>query len=216
MRIIAIIPARGGSKGIPRKNMVDFHGKPLIQWTIDAAVASSCITDIVVTSDSIEILEYVKKTPKIICIERPKELALDTTKTEPVIAHALAFIEQQYDYLIVLQPTSPLRTTAHITAAFATFIKSKATALISVCGVEHHPYKSFKVGVNGYLEGIINNEFPFFPRQSLPLIYRPNGAIYIVLVKEFLKNNLLFTNKTLHFIMSTSNSLDVDTLEDLK
>ena len=117
MRVIAIIPARGGSKGIPRKNMVDFHGKPLIQWTIDAALASSCITDIVVTSDSIEILEYVKKTPKIICIERPKELALDTTKTEPVIAHALAFIEQQYDYLIVLQPTSPLRTTAHITAA---------------------------------------------------------------------------------------------------
>lgn len=216
MKVLAVIPARGGSKGIPRKNIINFRGKPLLQWSIDVAKKSKNITDVVITSDDDEILEYSNKTKDVICLKRPKELALDNSRTEPVLVHVLETINKNYDYLILLQPTSPLRTSEDIDFSFSSLLSSNANSLISVCDLEHHPYKSFKVDENGFLQGIINNEFPFFPRQKLPEVYKPNGAIYIISVFEFLKNKSLFTDKTIHFRMSKEKSLDIDTLEDLK
>lgn len=217
MKVVAIIPARGGSKGISKKNLINFLGKPLIQWSIEAALKSKFITDVVVSSDDDEILEEAKKNKNVITLKRPKELAEDNSRTEPVLLHALENLkDKKYDYLILLQPTSPLRTAEDIAIAFNTLKTSNANSLISVCALEQHPYKSFKVDEDGFLQGIINNDYPFTPRQELPKTFRANGAIYIIKTADFMKNFSLLTKKTIHFEMSKENSLDIDTIEDLK
>lgn len=217
MKVVAIIPARGGSKGILKKNLINFLGKPLIQWSIEAALKSKFITDVVVSSDDDEIIEEAKRNKNVITLKRPKELAEDNSRTEPVLLHALENLkDKKYDYLILLQPTSPLRTFDDINLAFNKLKESKANSLISVSDIEHHPYKSFKINKKGFLQGIINNDFPFSPRQELPKTYRANGAIYIIKVKEFLLSEKLLTSSTTYFEMSKDNSLDIDTLEDIK
>lgn len=217
MKVIAIIPARGGSKGIPRKNLVNFSGKPLLQWSIEAALKSKYITNVVVSSDDDEILHEAQRNKEVLVIKRPLELAQDNSKTEPVLSHVLESLKEiKFDYLILLQPTSPLRTAKDIDFAFEKLLNSEATSLISVCELPHHPYKSFHVDEKGYLQGIINNEFPFYPRQELPKTFRANGAIYIIKVNEFIKKKTLLTDKTLHFEMTIENSLDIDTKNDLR
>lgn len=217
MKVIAIIPARGGSKGIPRKNLVNFSGKPLMQWSIDAALKSKYITDVVVSSDDDEILSLAQLNKEVIVIKRPKELAQDNSKTAPVLTHVLESLKEvKFDYLILLQPTSPLRTAKDIDLAFEKLLNSEATSLISVCELEHHPFKSFKVDEKGYLQGVINNDYPFYPRQSLPKAYRANGAIYIIKVNNFIKDKRLLTNKAAYFEMSIDASLDIDTIKDLR
>tara|TARA_R110002074_G_scaffold402118_1_gene603810 strand:- start:4703 stop:5383 length:681 start_codon:yes stop_codon:yes gene_type:complete len=218
MKVLAIIPARGGSKGILKKNLIDVAGKPLIAWTIEAALNSKYIDTIVVTSDNKEILEFSSTYQNVINIERPVSLAEDSSPTEPVISHVLETLEDvdDYDYLILLQPTSPLRTSEDINDAISLISSSVATSLISVTEPNHHPLKSFVKDSKGFLKGLINNQFPFMPRQELPEVFQPNGAIYVVEVKEFLKNNKLFTQKTIEFLMLSSKSIDVDSLKDVK
>lgn len=216
MKVIAIIPARGGSKGIPKKNLVNFLGKPLLQWSIEAALNSKYITDVVVSSDDDDILRISQKHKNVITIRRPKELALDTSRTEPVLAHVIESLKgTTFDYLILLQPTSPLRKSDDIDEAFNKLLASYANSLISVCSNNYHPYKSLRINNEGFLEGIINNEYPFFPRQELPQTYSANGAIYIIKVKDFIKNHSLITSKTLYFKMSIERSLDIDSKIDL-
>ena len=215
MKVLAIIPARKGSKGIIGKNLINFSGKPLIQWSIEAALKSKVITDVVVSSDGDEILEYAEKNRDILTIKRPKELAEDTSETAPVLLHALEELKHKnYDYLILLQPTSPLRTSDDIDTAFHKLIELKANSLISVCTMDYHPYKAFKINENGFLQGIINNDFPFSPRQELPQTVKANGAIYIISVQEFLLEKTLLTSSTAYFEMSKEKSLDIDTLDD--
>ncbi|ARV13813.1 acylneuraminate cytidylyltransferase family protein [Polaribacter sp. SA4-12] len=217
MNVLAIIPARGGSKGIKKKNIIDYKGKPLMQWSIDAALKSKYITEVVVSSDNDEILDLASKNKDIITLKRPKELAEDSSRTEPVLKHIIESLDaSKYSHIILLQPTSPLRTVEHIDNAFKLLFNSEANSLISVCNLEHHPFKSFKIDKNGFLEGIINNDYPFYPRQSLPKTYKANGAIYIIEVDEFKKNFSLLTAKTIHFEMNKESSIDIDTLEDLK
>lgn len=218
MKVLAIIPARGGSKGILKKNLINVAGKPLIAWTIEAALNSKYIESIVVSSDSEEILKFSSTYENIINIERPVSLAEDSSPTEPVISHVLETLEDvdAYDYLILLQPTSPLRTRKDIDDAISLISSSDATSLISVTRPNHHPLKSFLKDENGYLKGVVNNQFPFMPRQELPEVYQPNGAIYIVDTKEFLKSNKLFTDKTIEHLMSNSKSIDIDSLKDIK
>ncbi|MFY0631063.1 MAG: acylneuraminate cytidylyltransferase family protein [Flavobacteriaceae bacterium] len=217
MKIVAVIPARGGSKGIPQKNLHKVAGKPLIAWTIESAMASKLIDTIVVSSDNEEILDFSKTYNTITNIKRPLELATDSAPTEPVLRHALDELKlyEKYEYLILLQPTSPLRDSNDIDDAITTLLASEATSLISVTQPDHHPLKSFVKDDEGYLKGLVNNQFPFMPRQELPETYQPNGAIYIVEVKEFLKNNKLFTNRTIAYNMSSEKSIDVDSLEDV-
>jgi N-acylneuraminate cytidylyltransferase len=215
--IIAIIPAREGSKGVPLKNMALVNNKPLIDWTIDAALHSKYISAIVVSSDSDVILNHVKQNDNVICIVRPSNLAKDDTPTEPVIIHALEQLEdKEFDIVLLLQPTSPLRTSEDIDNAYEAFIKSEATALISVTEPKHHPLKSFKKNDEGYLEGLVNDKFPFMPRQELPEVYQPNGAIYMIYKKDFLESYKLITTSTIPFMMSLENSIDIDTLDDIK
>lgn len=216
MNIVAIIPARGGSKGIPKKNLINFRGKPLIQWSIEAALQSKYITDVVISSDSDEILSESKKNDKVITLKRPSFLAQDQSRTEPVLLHALENLEKKYNYLILLQPTSPLRTAEDIDKAFEKIFEAKTDTLISVTSLDFHPFKTFTISNSGYLKGIINNDYPFFSRQQLPKTYKANGAIYIIETNIFINNKSLITEQTIPFEMSNEKSLDIDTLDDLK
>ena len=219
MKVVAVIPARAGSKGIPNKNLLSIGGKPLIAWSIEAAVQSAIIDKIIVTSDGDEILSAAKVYKEVDVLKRPEELAQDHTPTAPVITHALKTLNintDEYEYLILLQPTSPLRNHKDIDAAFETLKASDANALISVVQPDHHPLKSFKSNEEGYLEGLVNNEYPFMPRQVLPKAYQPNGAIYIINLKTFLEKETFFTDTTIAYEMSADKSIDLDTAEDIK
>ena len=216
-KILAIIPARGGSKGLPKKNILDLYGKPLIAWSIEASLNSKYITTTLVSSDSEEILSISKKYGSS-TIKRPQNLATDTASSESAIIDALKRLKedsQEFDYLVVLQPTSPLRDAKDIDESLELFFNSDATALISVCETDNKILKAFKENESGYIDGISNNDYPFARRQDLPKTYMSNGAIYIIKVDDFLNSGTLFTDKTISYIMSDEKSIDVDTKEDL-
>lgn len=217
-KILAIIPARGGSKGIPKKNIVPLADKPLIAWTIEAAKKSKYISRTVVSSDSEEILKVATKfgaEP----IKRPPELATDQAPPEPIVFHVLSYLKKENyipDILVYLQPTSPLRTYKDIDEAFDKFFAVKATAAISVYELDKKYLKAFVADDRGFLKTAANNKFPFMNRQLLPSVYMPNGAIYIITRKEFIKWGRLLSDKTLPYVMSSEKSFDLDTMDDLK
>ena len=217
-KIVGIITARGGSKGIPRKNIVMFNKKPLIIHTIEASLKSEYITETIVSSDDDEILMISKDSGAGI-VKRLAELASDTASSESVIEDTIEQLKnrgQNFDILVLLQPTSPLRDNIDIDSALAMFLKSNATAMISVYEPKHSPYKSFKLNKGNFMEGIVNNKFPFARRQDLPRVFMPNGALYITYVNEFLRTKSLLTDKTIPYVMSTEKSVDIDSLEDIK
>tara|TARA_R110002072_G_scaffold292398_1_gene461009 strand:- start:671 stop:1378 length:708 start_codon:yes stop_codon:yes gene_type:complete len=216
-KIVAIIPARGGSKGLPGKNTADLAGKPLIAWTIEASLASDYIAKTLVTSEDDGILA-VSAAHGADTIKRPAEFATDTATSESVIRDALeqlARTREKFEYLILLQPTSPLRTRDMIDAACARFFDSGATALISVCEIDNKILKAFKADDDGYIRGISNDRYPFMRRQDLPETYISNGAIYIINIDEFRALDSLLTDKTIPFVMDGRSSMDIDTAEDL-
>jgi CMP-N,N'-diacetyllegionaminic acid synthase len=214
-RILSIIPARAGSKRLPRKNMADLAGRPLIAWTIEASLNSKYITKTVVSSDSDEILNIAKEYGADI-LKRPGVLANDTASSESVVAHALESIEEEFTFVVLLQPTSPLRKTKDIDNSFEKLFRKNVTALISVCETDNKILKAFKENEKGLLEGLSNNKYPFMRRQDLPKTYMSNGAIYIVKVSDFLKNNSFYTAKTISYVMHGASNLDIDTKDDLK
>lgn len=211
---LAIIPARGGSKGIKHKNLALLKNKPLIFYTIDAAKSASCIDEIIVSSDDDMILDYAK-TQGIKTLKRPVELALDDTTSDKVILHTLT-IYKSYENVILLQPTSPLRTAKHIDKAYEIFKNADANALISVCEYDNKILKAFVCDENDNLKGICNDRYPFMPRQKLPKTFMSNGAIYILKTKDFLQNPNFLQSNTKYFLMDEKSSMDIDTLEDLK
>lgn len=150
-KVLAIIPARGGSKGLPKKNIIDLAGKPLIAWTIETSLSSKYITKTIVSSDSDEILEVSKQYGSFI-LKRPIEFASDTSSSEVVVKHAMESMEEKFDYVILLQPTSPLRDTKDIDSAFEKFFSLDATALISVCEYDNKILKAFKENEFGYFK----------------------------------------------------------------
>ena len=213
-KILSIIPARGGSKGLRKKNIVNLLGKPLIAWSIEASMSSEYISKTIVSSDDDEVLEIAKRY-KSETIKRPNELATDDSSSEEVVKHVLEFVKESFEFLVLLQPTSPLRDKTDIDMAFRKLISINATSLISLKEFDNKVLKSFIEKDDGFIEGLVNNNYPFMRRQDLPKIYLSNGAIYIVKVDEFIKNNSFFTDKTIPFLMDDAKSVDIDSIEDL-
>ncbi|PSM51558.1 CMP-N-acetylneuraminic acid synthetase [Campylobacter blaseri] len=213
MNILSIIPARGGSKGFKGKNIFPLYNKPLIAWSIEASLKSKYITKTIVSSDDDEILEISKNYGSQI-IKRPDELALDYTPSEPVITHALKTLNENFDFIVFLQPTSPLRNSSDIDSAIKMYLDKKSKSLISVKEVDNKFLKSFLLNDNK-LEPINNPKFPFTRRQDLPKLYMPNGAIYIVDYRYFLENEQLFSDDCVAFVMSDEKSIDIDSYEDI-
>lgn len=218
MRAIAIIPARGGSKSIPRKNLAMVAGKTLLAHAVDAARASRHVTSVVVTSDDREILDAASRLGAEIVV-RPAELATDLAPTEPAITHALEVLEARGielpEALVLLQTTSPLRTSADVDAALTLLATEGTEAVVSVFEPPHSPFKAFFERADGCLAGVVNDEAPFRPRQSLPRAWMPNGAIYAVRSAFFRAEGRLFAPRTKPYPMPHERSVDVDTLDDL-
>ena len=215
MSAIAVITARGGSRGLPGKNLARVGGIPLVVRAIQAGLGAARVSRVLVTSDDPEILEVAAAAGAETLI-RPPELARDDTPSEPVIAHALANAGEIPEAVVLLQPTSPLRTAADVDAALALLETSGADAVISVVEPAESPWKCFFVDAGGLLHGIVDDETPFLPRQSLPRAVRPNGAIYAVRRDVFLATGRLFAARTVPYEMPRERSIDVDGAADLE
>lgn len=215
MKILALIPARGGSKGIPKKNLVLINNRELIGHSIIEAKKSKYIQSVIVSTDSDEIASVAKKFGADVPFLRPAELSTDSASSLGVIRHALENSLPDFTHLILLQPTSPLRTVQHIDEAIEKFIKIKnANFLFSVKEVD--PKMNWVVQENDSCEvkflvegAIIKN------RQQLKPLYLPNGAIYFA-SRDYYLNNDLYSGKLAIYTMNEKDSLDIDTEEDLK
>jgi len=217
-KILSIIPARSGSKGLPNKNIINLINKPLIAWTIEASISSKFITNTIVTSDSDEILS-ISKDYGANTLKRPKILSDDNSSAESVVNHVLKDLKKEkdhYDYLIYLQPTSPLRDKFEIDNAINLFFEKEVDLIISVYEIDRKYLKLFLENEEGYIQGIPENNFHSKNRQTLPKVYMPNGAIYIIKTDSFISNNGFISNNTLPYVMSKSISIDIDNIKDLK
>ena len=217
MNIISIIPARGGSKGIPRKNIKLLNGKPLISYSIDASNSCSLIDDTYVSTEDAEISE-ISKGNNAEVIERPDELAGDDSSSIDVILHVLDYLENKGelpDLFVLLQPTSPLRTSEDIEASINSFLESDCDSLVSVCELDHRSLLNFSLE-DGFL--VQNNNESLFNsrRQDIPTYYSLNGAIYITTPEFIRKNKSFYSDKTIPHVMSKEKSIDIDTSFDFK
>ncbi len=212
--VVAIIPARGGSKGIPRKNLRLLGGRPLIAWSIDAALGSRRVAEVLVTSDDPEILAVAEGLGAR-AVPRPAELATDDAPTEPALVHALDVTGVARPLTLLLQPTSPLRDHHDVDAALAHLDATGADALISVVEPTHAPWKAFYVTPEGTLRGIVSDEAPFRPRQSFPRAAHPDGAIYVCRTALLQSTGRLFGARTVPWFTPPAHALDIDTEEDL-
>ena len=207
---IGIVPARGGSKRLPNKNLLYLAGKPLIAWTLEAALKSKYLDHIVVSSDKDEILK-VARDYGVETVKRPKELATDSAKTVDVVKHVLESIKKEYNYIVLLQPTSPLRTERHIDESIEFLISKNADAVISVCETEYPPLWCNTLPEDLSMENFIRKEIIGTRSQDLPKYYRLNGAIYICKSDELIKQKTFFLNKNIYaYIMDRKSSIDID------
>ncbi len=218
-RFLCIIPARSGSKRLPNKNIKPLCGKPLLAWSIEAARESKYIDEIVVSTDSKEYAEIAKCFGASVPFLRPKELSLDTTTTFEVLEHCIRFYEnlgKWFDYVVLLQPTSPLREAWHIKEACEKLITSGADSVISVCKCEHPPLWSNTLPENEDMSGFIAPEIRNIRSQDLPCYYRLNGAIFIAKTKALLESKDFFTKHTIAYKMDTMYSSDIDSSLDFE
>ena len=222
MNILAIITARGGSKGIKNKNLYPLNGKPLIYYTINSAIKSRFLKNIVLSTDSLRIKNYVKKFKQIdIPFLRPKRLAGDNALTLPVLKYTLLkyekIIKKKFDYVLLLQPTCPLRSSYDIDTAIELLLKKKVDSVISVTDVgANHPLRMKKILPNGKLSNFIKQKKidNMMPRQALPKAYIRNGAIYITSRKLIMKN-FISSKDTIAYSMPEERSINIDGLSDI-
>lgn len=219
MKVLAVIPARGGSKGVPGKNKKPLNGKPLIQYSIDTALNSKYISEVVVTTDDEEIIEISKSLGANVPFVRPKHLAEDATPTLPVIQHAVDFLVSEgkhFDAICLLQPTSPFRPKGFLDKALETFQNKQTDSLVSVLEVPHqyNPHWTFEASESGILK-IATGEKNIIPRrQELPKAYHRDGSIYITKTKVLMQGNSLYGNSLAYIVSDKQCYVNIDTIED--
>ena len=207
---LAVIPARGGSKGLPGKNIKKINGKPLIAWSIDSGLKSKYIDKVIVSSDSDEILDISKKYGADI-IKRPSILANDTASSFDAVKHTIENIKDVLDYVVLLQPTSPLRNNKHIDEAFELLNKNRADAIISVTEVDHSPLWSSTLPKDGSMSNFITKDILGKRSQDLEKYYRLNGALYICKTKRLLEESTFFIKDQIFaYKMDRESSVDID------
>lgn len=212
---LAIVPARGGSKRLPRKNVLDLAGKPLIVWSIEAGLKSQYIDEVVVTSDDNEIIEIARECGAK-TLKRPDELASDTATTYDAVAHTIKNYPH-YDYIVLLQPTSPLREAEQVDEAIELLFEKNADAVISVCETEHNPLWSNTLPENNSMAEFLPEKIKNTRGQDLEHYYRLNGAIYICQTDMLLKERTFFIQENVFaYKMERKQSIDIDEEIDFK
>lgn len=214
-RLLALITARGGSKGLPRKNVLPVGGKPLIAWTISAAIEAEFVDHVVLSSDDDEIIKTAMKWGCTVPFRRPTELASDTASSMDVVLHALDQLPG-YDFVVLLQPTSPLRTSRDIDAAFLLLQASGAPSCVSVCEAEQSPYWMYRLAEDGKLEDLLPLPTAAKRRQDLPPVYVLNGAIYIANVDWLRSTKSFLGDGSIAYLMPKERSIDIDTADDFE
>ena len=208
-RFLAVVPARGGSKGVPRKNVRIMAGKPLIEWTIGQAAQSRYIDRVIVTSDDEEICQVAKQFGAEVPFVRPAELASDTATGVDVLCHAVQNVGADYDYVVLLQPTSPLRECTDIDAAIELCVRRAVASVVSVSEATKSPYWMYQMTEEGELSPVVENAAT--NRQQLPRTYALNGAVYVLEVASLLESRAILREDTLGYVMPTERSYDIDT-----
>ncbi len=217
--IVGIIPARGGSKGIPRKNIAPLAGKPLMAWTIAAASASGILDRVLVSTEDLEIADAAKSLGAEVPFMRPAELAQDQTPGIDPILHALETLDQSGyhpEWVMLLQPTSPLRTAEDIRGAMALAERNRAEVVVSVCEAVPPPAWMKRITPEGVLEDYFPQEKIPPIRQGLASAYSLNGAIYLARVSVLRERKSFQNGRSFAFVMPRERSLDIDTPWDLE
>lgn len=214
--VLALITARGGSKGLPGKNIRPVIGRPLIQWTIDAAHGSRHIDRLILSSDDQEIIDVATACGCEAPFRRDAALSTDTASSVDVALDALARVPG-YDILVLLQPTSPLRTSQDIDGAIELLVSSGADACVSVRPATEHPYWTYRTDANDRLTAFASAEHAApLRRQDLPAAWCLNGAVYAVHAAPFRAGRTFLPANTVGFPMPAQRSIDIDTLEDIE
>lgn len=211
-KIFAIIPARGGSKGVKRKNIKLLDGKPLIQYSIDEGKKSKYIDDVYVSTEDEEIAKISKDLGAKVPYLRPESLALDTSSTSEVILDFIEKIEKNlsYDLVVLLQPTTPLRTVQDIDNAIEKFCQKNYTSLITVAPMPHPIQYVRKIDDKGFLQKYVDYDNKKSRRQDFEKLYILNGAIYIMTVENYKIYKSFDIKDTGYYLMSSENSADID------
>lgn len=220
MNILGVIPARGGSKSVPRKNLALIFGRPLIAYTIDAAKRSRRLTHFLVSSEDDEIIRVAKLYGAPVPFVRPMELATDQAPSLPVVQHAVAEMEARenvkFDYVVLLQPTTPMRLPQDIDAAVDKIIATGADSVVSVCDVDaYHPARMRQIVDDRLVELPIKEPREMARRQDLPPIYIRNGAVYVARRDLVMEENSMIGKVSRPYVMPVERSVNIDGKLDL-
>lgn len=218
--LLAVIPARGGSKGVPLKNIRNLAGKPLIAWTIDAALSSQCFDRIVVSTEDYKIAEVARTFGAEVPFMRPVELSQDNSPSIDAILHAIHWLANHEDYrpeyVMLLQPTSPFRLQEDIQKTIQVAHDKQAESVVSVTQAHQHPDWMKTISPEGYLVSFSTPKRSSTRRQDLPPAYALNGAIYLIKREALLEQKSFVGDRTLAYIMPQERSLDIDTLWEFR
>lgn len=212
--VLALVPARGGSKGLPRKNVLELADRPLIAWTLAAAHQAACIDRCIVSTEDAEIAAVARAHGGEVPFMRPRELADDQAPTMDAVFHALDQLPG-FDLVVLLQPTSPLRIADDIEQTLARMIAARAPACVSVTEPAKSPYWSYRTDLRGRLVPLIDPAYARMRRQDLPPAYVLNGAVYAAQIDWLREQRSFLHPDTLAYPMPAERSLDIDTALDL-
>jgi CMP-N,N'-diacetyllegionaminic acid synthase len=214
-QILALIPARGGSKGVARKNIRELAGKPLIAWTIEIASACSTLDRVIVSTEDQKIAKIARQCGAEVPFIRPGELAQDNTPDLPVYQHALSWLAEYEGYrpeiVVWLRPTTPLRTVQDVEAAIQLLIETGADCVRSVSLAEHHPYWMKRLDGDRlvpFVDGV--DESKYYRRQLLPSAYRLNGAVDVTWYRTVMQKGMLYSGDVRGYVMPVERSIDLD------
>lgn len=218
LRVLGVIPARAGSRGVRNKNIRELCGKPLLQYTAEAALASKRLTRVVLTTESDEIAAVGRRC-NLEVLERPADLSLDETPMLPVVIHAMTVVETSgdlFDAVCLLQPTNPLRRTEDIDACIELFERSEVDSVVTVLLVpsEHNPHWVYFADQRGVLRLSTGENEPISRRQDLPEAYHREGSVYVTRRRVVMEENSLYGKRLIGYKMDPDNSVNVDTLAD--
>ena len=214
MKRLAVIPARSGSKGLADKNIKELNGKPLIAYTIEVALHSECFDKVFVSTDSEKYAEIAKLYGADASFLRSKDNSGDNANSWDVVREVVSIFKSkglEYDEIMLLQPTSPLRTSEDILNSIELLHIKKANSIVSLTECDHSPLWCNTLPEDGLMDGFDNNEYKDLPRQSLPVFYRYNGALYLVTSKELQNKEHMLEHNCYAYIMPRNRSIDIDT-----
>ncbi len=219
--VLSVIPARGGSKGLPKKNILPLAGKPLIGWSIEAAKKSKYIDKLIVSTDDVEIANVAKSYDCEVPFLRPNDFALDDSPSSEVIIHSIDFFEKMgliFDYIVLLEPTSPLRETSDIDKAIEILHSNidLADSIVGVSKVEAtHPAFDLRINDKGLIEPYLGGSFSLFRRQEIESLYYFEGSLYISDTQVYLKEKNFYHDRTMPFILPRWKAIEIDEYIDM-